>query len=109
MRRSVSLALAAAVFAMAAVASPLGPDGDAGRRLPGKFVWLELATENPASARAFYGAVFGWKFREVEGAPASYTLVENESGKVAGLFKHARPASATVGARWLALISVPDA
>src|SRR6185369_15846782 len=70
-------------------------DGVAGRMLPGKFVWFDLATEDPAAARAFYGAVFGWKFRAVDGAPAGYTLIENASGKS--------------GARWLSLISVADA
>jgi predicted enzyme related to lactoylglutathione lyase len=99
---------AVALLAMGAMASPLGPDGAAGRSLPGKFVWLDLATENPASARAFYGAVFGWRFRDAAGVPASYALIENASGKVAGVFRHERPAGATVGARWLALISVSD-
>src|SRR6185369_7467500 len=60
------------------------------------------------SARAFYGAVFGWRFRDVDGAPASYALIENAGGKVAGVFRHERPAGAAVGARWLALISVAD-
>jgi hypothetical protein len=91
------------------VASPLGPDGTAGTRLPGKFTWLELATENPASAREFYSAVFGWKFREVTGVPPSYAVIENETGKVAGVFQHKRPANALVGARWLPLISVANA
>ena len=54
-----------------ASASALGPDG-AGPYLPGKFVWIDLATEDPARAREFYGAVFGWTFREAGG----YTLIE---------------------------------
>ena len=108
MGRYITVAIALGFLAMGAIASPLGPDGAAGRSLPGKFVWLDLATEDPASARAFYGAVFAWKFRDVEGAPASYALIENENGKVAGVFRHARPSGATVGARWLSLISVRD-
>jgi predicted enzyme related to lactoylglutathione lyase len=107
-RYFTSFAIALALFTMGATASPLGPDGVAARSLPGKFTWLDLATENPASARTFYGAVFGWKFRDVEGAPASYAVIENESGKVAGVFKHERPTGGPVGARWLALISVRD-
>jgi predicted enzyme related to lactoylglutathione lyase len=108
MVRYVTLAITAGLLALAAVASPLGPDGVSGRTLPGKFTWFELATENPESARAFYGSVFGWKFREVDGAPASYAIAANASGKVAGVFRHERPANATVGARWLAFISVRD-
>ena len=106
--RAACFAIAVALFAMGVAASPLGPDGVAGRTLPGKFVWLDLASENPASARAFYGAVFGWKFRDVADAPSSYALIENETGKVAGVFRQERPAGGKVGARWLALISVRD-
>ena len=107
MGRYLLLAFASAWLALGAPAAPLGPEG-AGRSLPGKFVWLDLATENPASARAFYGAVFGWKFRDADAAPTPYAIASNESGKVAGVFRHARPRGATVGARWLALISVRD-
>jgi predicted enzyme related to lactoylglutathione lyase len=90
------------------MASPLGPDGGSGRSLPGKFTWFDLATEDPAGARAFYGAVFGWKFRDAGGAGAPYTLIEIAGSKVGGLFHRARPAGAPVGARWLSLLSVAD-
>jgi len=96
------------LLAFGAVASPLGPDGTPGQRLPGKFIWYDLATENPAGAMAFYGAVFGWKFHEVLQSRASYTMIENASGKVGGMFRHARPAGAKVGARWISLMSVRD-
>jgi len=108
----ISRLAVAAVFALLstlAQASPLGPDGESGRFYPGKFVWFDLATEDLAGARAFYGAVFDWQFRPVENAPASYTLIEHEGGKIGGMFRHTRPPSAQVGSRWLALMSVPDA
>lgn len=106
------LRLAIAVFlflgAVPAFASPLGPDGQAGITYPGKFIWFDLATEDPAAARAFYGAVFGWTFRPIPNAPASYTMIEHEGVKIGGIFRHARPAGASVGSRWLALISVEN-
>ena len=108
MLRSIAFAIAAAIFTASAIAAPFGPDGAPGLRLPGKCVWLELATENPQSARAFYGAVLGWTFHDVAGSPTHYSVIQNASGKVAGVFKHARPAGATTGARWLTLISVAD-
>jgi predicted enzyme related to lactoylglutathione lyase len=104
MRLFVLLFLACA----SAFASTLGPDGQSGQSLPGKVVWLDLATENPAYAQAFYGEVFGWKFHAVPGAPSDYTLIENANGKVAGMFRHARPEGAKVSARWLTVISVRD-
>jgi len=108
MSRLLAIAVVLALNAGGAAASSLGPDGVGGKTLPGKFIWYDLATENPESARAFYGAVFGWKFREVPGAPASFTLIENASGKVGGLFRQSRPPGATVGSRWLSLMSVRD-
>ena len=105
MRRFAATLLAIA-FAVAGRAATLGPEAEAGLRLPGKVIWLDLATEDPASARAFYGAVFGWTFREEAGA---YAIAENGSGKVAGVFRHASPRPAALRARWLALISVADA
>ena len=103
------LALVAMLHAVCAAAAPLGPDGTPGRYLPGKFIWFDLATEDPAAARAFYGAVFGWKFRDAGGRPEGYALIENAGGaKVGGIFRHARPAGAKVGARWLSVISVRD-
>jgi predicted enzyme related to lactoylglutathione lyase len=91
-----------------AAASPLGPDGEPGRMHPGKFTWLELATEDPGAARAFYGAVFGWRFRTAEGAPSPYEIIEGPAGKVGGMFRRARPPGAPVGSRWLGLISIKD-
>src|SRR5947208_4961234 len=106
---ALAFVFAALLHSAAALAGTLGPDGLPARTLPGKFIWFDLATEDPAAARAFYGAVFGWKFREVDGAPAGYTIIENASGKVGGLFRHPRPAGGKTGARWLSLISVADA
>jgi hypothetical protein len=107
----VSHWIAGIFFALAsacAMGSPLGPDGEPGRTHPGKFIWFDLATDDPAGARAFYGAVFGWQFLPVEKAPASYTLIERAGVKVGGMFRQARPAGAPVGSRWLALMSVAD-
>src|SRR5262245_43127939 len=34
-------------------------------RLPGKFVWADLVTDDVAAARKFYGHVFNWTFRDL--------------------------------------------
>ena len=102
-------ALVALMASALAVAGPLGPDGERGRAHSGKFVWYDLATENVDAAKSFYGAVLGWTFREVPGAPAAYALIESGGTKVGGVFRQARPAGAKVGSRWLALVSVRDA
>jgi predicted enzyme related to lactoylglutathione lyase len=78
------------------------------RYYPGKFVWFDLVTDDPAALRQFYAAVFGWQFRTVGKPPASYTLIENAGDSIGGMFYHERPAGASASARWLSLISVPD-
>jgi hypothetical protein len=80
----------------------------AGQQHPGKFIWFDLVTDDLAAARNFYGAVFDWTFRAVDGAPASYTVVEHAGRNIAGMFVHAPSPGATSTARWLALISVSD-
>ena len=106
--RLASIFAAALLSAITASGSPLGPDGAPGERHPGKFTWFDLATEDPAAAQAFYGAVFGWRFRDVKGAAAPYTIIEGRGGKVGGMFRHQRPAGAKSGSRWLVLMSVDD-
>jgi hypothetical protein len=102
---TVLLSFAAAI----AWAGPLGPDGRPGNALPGKFIWFDLATENVAAARVFYGAVFDWKFEEVPGGPPEYTVIRNSAGKIGGLFRKPRRNDVRAGAHWLSLISVRDA
>ena len=34
---------------------------------PGKFVWVDLVTDDVARARSFYGALFGWTFQGDDG------------------------------------------
>jgi len=84
------------------------PIGTAGQYHPGKFIWFDLVTNDLSAARHFYGAVFGWQFRTIGAAPASYTLIEDAGQNVGGMFMHAPPPGATASARWLALISVND-
>src|SRR5262245_42066832 len=43
-------------------------------RLPGKFVWADLVTDNVVTARQFYGRLFNWTFRDLGG----YTIASNE-------------------------------
>lgn len=105
------LAVLAIVFLAPGTASSAAdypPIGTPGQHHPGKFVWFDLVTDDPATARRFYGAVFGWQFYSIDGAPASYTVIENDGRNIADMFRHAPPPNAKSTARWLALISVDD-
>lgn len=72
--------------------------------LPGKFVWSELVTDDVATARHFYGGLFGWTFDEVDG----YVTTYNSDDAVAGIFFHPRPKASPAKPRWLGYISVDD-
>ena len=42
--------------------------------LPGSFCWPELATPDPAKAKAYYAGLFGWEGVDVPSAGGTYTL-----------------------------------
>jgi hypothetical protein len=74
---------------------------------PGKFVWAELHTADPAAASKFYTGVFGWTAITLEQEGVTYTVFSNGSHPVAGL--RPRSSSATKHpSRWINYIAVTD-
>ena len=74
---------------------------------PGKFVWVELFTADPAAATKFYSGVFGWTAVTLNQQGVAYTVFSNGSHLVAGL--RLRSASAAKrAARWVPYIAVTD-
>jgi hypothetical protein len=74
----------------------------------GRFVWYELLTTDPASAKDFYPDVVGWK-TEAWGANADYTMWLADQGPVGGV--SALPdAAKQMGApsHWQANVEVAD-
>jgi hypothetical protein len=43
-------------------------------RLPGKFVWADLVTDDVPAARKFYAQLFGWRFWDM----GNYTIALND-------------------------------
>jgi len=82
---------------------PLVP-GAASPRLPGKFIWADLVTDNVPAARDFYARLLGWKFQDL----GSYTIALNDGEPVAGLFQRPRPNTGSATPRWFGYISVAD-
>jgi predicted enzyme related to lactoylglutathione lyase len=60
---------------------------------------FEIPADDPARAEAFYGAVFGWKFRKWDG-PMPYWLIttgaDGEPGIDGGLLPRSQPGASTV-------------
>jgi predicted enzyme related to lactoylglutathione lyase len=74
-------------------------------RLPGKFIWADLVTDDVARARSFYGQLFGWQFFSVGG----YVIGMNDSYPMCGMFQKERPTNdAKAKPRWIGYISVSD-
>jgi len=72
-------------------------------RVPGKFVWADLVTDDLPAVRTFYTRLFGWTFRQV----GNYTIASNDERPVCGMFQRPRPADRPdAHARWFGYISV---
>ena len=108
------LTLAAAALSLAVASGTAGAapglppivDPPTNLRIPGKFVWFDLVTGDPATARAFYGKVFGWSFLAVPGG-ADYSLIAAGDRTIGGVFQPAA-ARGRAGTRWLSFVSVED-
>lgn len=103
------ITLAAVLHAVPAGAAPTLPpitDPPTTVNIPGKFVWFDLATTEPAAAQAFYGKVFGWNFQAAPGA-SDYVTFSAGGRPIGGIFQP-MSAGAPAGTRWLAFVSVRD-
>jgi predicted enzyme related to lactoylglutathione lyase len=67
----------------------------------GKFVWVDLVTQDVASAKSFYGAVFGWTFLPGD----RYTQVLHDGRPIAGIVRARDPER---GSEWVGNLSVAD-
>jgi predicted enzyme related to lactoylglutathione lyase len=71
-------------------------------RLPGKFVWADLVTDDVRGASTFYARLFGWTFQEYGG----YLIGANEERPLCGMFQRERPKDRSAEPRWFGYISV---
>ncbi len=78
-----------------------------GEQHPGKFVWAELITTDPATATKFYSGILGWTANTVAHNGRTYTVLSNGARPVAGLVP---PPDATQpqASRWISYVTVPD-
>jgi hypothetical protein len=78
-------------------------------RLPGKVVWHDLLSEDPAAAKRFYAGLFGWSFRDVDiGGGHTYTVIEHNGRGIGGLVD-ARGINRDANvSRWIPVLSVAD-
>ena len=73
-------------------------------KLPGKFVWFEHVSSDPAKARAFYEGLFGWTTQPMPMGDQSYDIITNAGTGIGG-YRKAEPGQ---HAHWASYLSVPD-
>jgi uncharacterized protein len=97
-------------FASIARADDLPPINDppTSVSLPGKFVWADLFTTDPAAAEKFYTALFGWQATSIAREKHPYILLSNNGVPIAGITLGPRHLDKGPGGRWVGYVSVQD-
>jgi uncharacterized protein len=80
---------------------------------PGTLCWTELHTPDPAAAKSFYQAVFGWETQDVPMGSFNYTVIQPAGGAANSSQGGFMPLSSEMAAagmtpRWLPYFEVAD-
>jgi predicted enzyme related to lactoylglutathione lyase len=73
--------------------------------MPNPFVHVELASNDPGAAKAFYSKLFDWNFSTVPMPGGEYTMVQVGNGTGGGIMKQPMPGAPSA---WLAYVEVAD-
>jgi len=81
-------------------------------RYPGKFIWGDLFTADPAAAEKFYTGLFGWTAATIERTTPSgthpYIVLSVGDRPIAGIMKRPARRKDEVHGRWVGYVSVAD-
>ncbi len=100
---AVAAPVAAAQLQLPAIVEPASQEHHVG-----KMIFVELVTPDLASAKRFYGGLFGWTFRDIDASGTAYAEAMLAGRPVAGLLQKALPADEHRRPAWLSYFSVPD-
>jgi len=78
------------------------------QHLVGKVIWLDLQTTNLKRAKEFYGALFGWDFRDYHAVGMDYAVAMNGGRPVAGFLQRVNREGEEQRSAWLPFIAVRD-
>ena len=84
-----------------------------GERFPGKIIWHDLLTNDPAASKRFYGELFGWEFESVGsfagmGSDTAYTLIRHNGRLIGGMIDTVALNNRTDISQWVVVMSVED-
>jgi len=75
----------------------------------GRFCWVDLAATDAERAKAFYGQLFGWAFREQPANGGSFTYVQLSGQNIGSLYQLRRDQlDQGVASHWTPYIHVED-
>jgi predicted enzyme related to lactoylglutathione lyase len=77
----------------------------------GVFSWVTLGTTDTASAKRFYGGLFGWQFEDMPAGPGqTYTFIRSNGQSVGGLSElNQEMCSQGVPVHWMPFVNVTNA
>lgn len=75
----------------------------------GRFCWLDLAAADSVKAKAFYGALFGWRPAEQQANGGSFTLLQLAGANVGSMYQLDRAhRERGVPSHWTPYVRVDD-
>jgi hypothetical protein len=92
---------------------PAVTDSPTGERFPGKIIWRDLLTNDPAASQQFYGELFGWTFESVGAASnlnsdSDYTLIRHNGKLIGGMIDTIALNGRDDISQWIISMSVED-
>ena len=81
--------------------------------MPGKIIWRDLLTNDPAASQLFYGELFGWTFESVGFASnlkddSTYTLIRHNGKLIGGMIDTLALNGRDDISQWVVLMSVEN-
>ena len=73
----------------------------------GAISWSELTTTDPKAAAAFYGAMFGWTFKDMGAEMGGYHVVSVGDTQIAGIMSPP-PGTPPMPPNWGSYVTVSD-
>ena len=73
----------------------------------GAISWSELTTTDPKAAAAFYGAMFGWTFKDMGAEMGGYHVVSVGDTQIAGIMSPP-PGAPPMPPNWGSYVTVSD-
>jgi uncharacterized protein len=106
--RRLILGLAAAAALSSGCSSGGSAPAPARANDPGKFVWHDLTTNDPAACKTFYTGLLGWQYADTTIDGHAYTVARLGEKPVAGIHAPRPDRAGKTPSHWLSYMSVAD-